>query len=184
MLVALAGLGFCGQRLWSDRESVGHAVLQLSPAPAAAAIVLAAMAMAALPVLWWMVLAHLGEHRSLARVGGWYFAGEMGKYVPGGIWAIVGRSELARRDGVTRARAYASVVLSLGLMVLGMAVAAATLVPLLGDSRASDWAWLLVVPLLGVISQRRFADAALAGLRLFTRVGSPSRPPLRRVPPC
>ena len=48
----------------------------------------------------------------------WYFVGEIGKYVPGGIWPVVGRAELARRGGHPRSGAYASVALSLGALYL------------------------------------------------------------------
>lgn len=71
----------------------------------------------------------------------WYFPGQLGKYVPGGVWPIVGRSELAVRDGVARTAAYASVGLSLGLTYLAavlwaVAIAAPALTELTADSRA------------------------------------------------
>ena len=34
---------------------------------------------------------------------GWYFAGELGKYLPGGIWPVFGRGQLAyRRGGISQ----------------------------------------------------------------------------------
>ena len=56
---------------------------------------------------------------------GWFFVGQLGKYVPGGIWPIVGQAELAARDGVTRSTAYRSTALSMVATLLGAAAVAA-----------------------------------------------------------
>ena len=37
-----------------------------------------------------------GHHRVISA----FFVGEAGKYIPGAIWAMLGRSELARREGL------------------------------------------------------------------------------------
>jgi hypothetical protein len=80
-----------------------------------------------------------------------YFAGEVGKYVPGGIWPVVGRAERARRLGVAAGDAYSSVVLSLGLAYLaaGVVFAFALPVALLDGSSPLDPAWTLVVVPVG-----------------------------------
>jgi uncharacterized membrane protein YbhN (UPF0104 family) len=54
--------------------------------------------------------------------------GEIGKYLPGTVWPILGRAELARRGGVPRATAYHSVALSLLLLYLACAVLGGALV--------------------------------------------------------
>ena len=54
-----------------------------------------------------------GEEASSSRVIGMFFLGELGKYVPGGIWSVLGRAELARRHGHSRTVAYSGVALSL-----------------------------------------------------------------------
>lgn len=58
-----------------------------------------------------------------------YFQGEIGKYIPGSVWAVLGRSELARREGLPRSTAYASVVSSLAALYLGAGMTAAFLLP-------------------------------------------------------
>lgn len=88
-----------------------------------------ALGMWLLSVLWWRSLAVFGERRPLGRVSSWYFAGELGKYLPGGIWTVVGRGELARRDGVDRTTAYATTLVSLFTMCVGAGVAGGILVP-------------------------------------------------------
>lgn len=58
-----------------------------------------------------------------------YFQGEIGKYIPGSVWAVLGRGELARRAGLRRSAAYGSVVLSLAALYLAAATTAAVLLP-------------------------------------------------------
>ena len=55
---------------------------------------------------------------------------ELGKYLPGGIWPVVGRGELATRGGVSRTVAYASTLISLGVMCIGAALTCGLLSPI------------------------------------------------------
>ena len=75
------------------------------------------------------MLALLGAHVGRWRVIGWYYVGELGKYLPGGVWPVLGRGELARRGGVGRSVAYASVGLSLATLYLAAAMTALVFLP-------------------------------------------------------
>jgi uncharacterized membrane protein YbhN (UPF0104 family) len=89
-----------------------------------------------------------GAHPRLVDVTAWYFAGEMGKYLPGGIWPVVGRGELASRAGVSRSVAYGTTMLSLGLMVLGGLMLCAVLLPLaMAQEDVPRWVWLALLGL-------------------------------------
>ena len=55
----------------------------------------------------------------------WFFVGQLGKYVPGGIWPVVGQAELARRGGTTRGIAYSATAMSMVATFLGAATVAA-----------------------------------------------------------
>ena len=81
----------------------------------------------------------------------WYFAGQLGKYVPGGIWPIVGRAELAVRGGVPRPDAYAATGLSMVTTYL-----AAALTICLGS--LLSWTY----PLVGILGFAAFALGFLA----------------------
>jgi len=47
-----------------------------------------------------------GKAAATHRVMSAFFVGESGKYIPGAVWAILGRSELGRREGYERSIAY------------------------------------------------------------------------------
>ena len=109
-----------------------------------------------------------------------YFAGEVGKYVPGAVWPVIGRAERARRLGVEVAPAYAGVVLSLGLAYLAAGVVFGLGLPvaLVGGSDALDAAWALVVVPAGIVLLH--PSVLGAGLRFAERV---ARRPVPFTPP-
>jgi uncharacterized membrane protein YbhN (UPF0104 family) len=112
----------------------------------AGALVCAAAAMTWIAACWHRVLALLGTPPERGHTVAWYFSGEIGKYVPGGVWPVLGRGELARRGGVPRHHAYPSVGLSLAALYLAALALAAALVPLdLADQSESPTALLILV---------------------------------------
>jgi hypothetical protein len=113
------------------------------------AIVLAYVGMTAIAVPWRRVLRVLGEDLPTGQVVARYYLGEIGKYLPGGVWPVVGRAELARRAGVRRAVAYSSVALSLATLYLGALLVAGAGLPALlgGDDEPRALAVLVLLPL-------------------------------------
>lgn len=118
-----------------------------------AAAVLASAGMASIGVVWGRVLHRFGVTVGTARVVAWYFVGELGKYLPGGVWPVLGRGELARRGGVPRSRAYASVGLSLGMLYLAAMFVATAFVPFaVTGGGFSPWMLCLLALPLGVVA--------------------------------
>ncbi len=137
-----------------------------------AALVLAATGMTIIGWGWRHVLRVLGVDAPLGGVIAWYYVGEIGKYVPGGVWPVLGRGELARHHGVPRSRAYASVGLSLALLYLAaMFVAAAFLPFALAGSGFSPWMLcLLALPVgLGLLHPAVLGRVAALASRLLRR---------------
>jgi glycosyltransferase 2 family protein len=132
-------------REWNDVESL---VAEARPLLLVVALVLALGSAVGLAVLWRQVLRRLGATLPMVPVTAWYLVGEIGKYLPGGIWSVVGRSELATRAGVNRSIAYVSVALSLGLMCVSSAAVCIGLLPwsVDGGQRGIEYAVLLVAP--------------------------------------
>jgi uncharacterized membrane protein YbhN (UPF0104 family) len=91
-----------------------------------------------------------GHHRVISA----FFVGEAGKYIPGAVWAMLGRSELARREGYERAIAYSSVALSVIGCYLAAALTALVLavVALIGGSIAMPWWPIALVAAVGIIA--------------------------------
>jgi glycosyltransferase 2 family protein len=150
IVIALIGFGFVVRLAVRHWDDVRDGLAGANPAWLIAGVVLGVAGMTTIALAWGPVVSALGGRVSSRQVVRWYFPGELGKYVPGGIWPVVGRAELACRGGVRRGVAYASVGLSLaGLYLAAMAVVAAALPVHLVASNDSS-APLLVALLLPV----------------------------------
>lgn len=131
---------------WVDaREAVAALPLWVLPV----AVVAGMAGLTAQMLGWRALLAGLGSplpRRVAARV---MFVGQLGKYLPGSVWAFVAQVELARDRKVPRSRGAAATLLAVAVTVAtGLAVSAFAL-PLTSVEAARRWWWaLLLAPLL------------------------------------
>lgn len=130
-VLALGGGAFVVERLASGWSAYGEVVTQARWGWTVAGLALAVAGMTAMGLVWRRVVAALGGHASRRQVYVWYMLGNLGKYVPGGVWALLGRAELAVRGGLPRPVAYHSVALSMGATYLCATVVCALLLPFL-----------------------------------------------------
>ena len=129
-MLALVCLGFVAATLVSQWSEVRDRIADAAPGWLVLAVLSAAAAMTWIAWCWEEALGLLGHRPGWRRVIAWYYSGEIGKYMPGAVWPVVGRGELARRGGVPASRAYPSVALSLATLYLAGLTVAAVLVPL------------------------------------------------------
>ena len=146
--LALVAGGFVAHTVVRDRRQLGDALAGASPGWMAVAVVLAVVGMTAIAIPWRYAIRSVGEDLPLFQVIARYYVGEIGKYVPGGVWSILGRAELATRWGIPRPAAYGSVLLSLITLYLSAMTMLVAAVPALWGSE--EVAALAVVALLPV----------------------------------
>ena len=147
IVIGLLGVVFVSRELIRNWGEVSRAVRGADPLLLLAAVLVAMVSMGSIGLGWRRCLAVLGVRRPLLDVLRSYFVGQLGKYIPGGIWPVVGRAEMARRDGVGGAAAYGSTVLSMGVTYLAAAlVALSALLMGAGDLGGLSW-W----PALGLL---------------------------------
>lgn len=171
LLIAALGVGFVIRELARQRDEVLAAVSGATPARLIVALLLGLGAMCTIGLAWRRCLRVLGHRRGVADTLRRYFVGQLGKYVPGGIWPVVGRAEMARRGGVPGAAAYGSTLLSLGLTYLA-AVLMVLLALLSGPGGGRQVAWQPIVLLLPAgltILHPRILGLILGGLRKLSR---------------
>ncbi|HEY3832692.1 MAG TPA: lysylphosphatidylglycerol synthase transmembrane domain-containing protein [Acidimicrobiia bacterium] len=166
-VLAVVGVAFVVVKISQQWSQVRHSLAHVSVGWLVLGVLLATVGMVAIALAWRPVLVALGApHVSRATVIRWYFVGEIGKYVPGGIWSVAGRSELSsRRGGMPRSAAYGSVALSLFLLEIGAAIVAAVAIPFSGIEHKHPIAWLviLLLPVGLAVLHPRVLSASLRG---------------------
>ena len=94
---------------------------------------------------WRALLADLGSSLPLPTAIRVMFIGQLGKYVPGAVWALAAQVELARGYDVPRRRsAAASLVRMATTLVVGL-IAAGVILPLTSGRAAMHYWWVLAV---------------------------------------
>jgi uncharacterized membrane protein YbhN (UPF0104 family) len=116
------------------------------------------------------IIAVGGKPADGRRVISAFFVGEEGKYIPGAVWAMLGRSEMARREGYERSIAYSSVALSLIGCYLAASLTALVLavISLIGGSIAMPWWPVALVAAIGIASIHPAISRRI--LRLASRI--------------
>ncbi|WP_196804597.1 lysylphosphatidylglycerol synthase domain-containing protein [Cellulomonas sp. URHD0024] len=144
-------LGFATVWLAANWQEVLDGFAQISPVSVAGAFLLACAGIGASTLTWRAVLDALGSRLGARAAARTYLLGQLGKYVPGSVWAVLAQAELSGEYGVPRARAavgaLAHMLLScvVGVVVAAVALAASGLVP------AVPYAVLAAVAVGGVV---------------------------------
>jgi uncharacterized membrane protein YbhN (UPF0104 family) len=139
--------------------------------------------MVSMALPWRAALGLLGSKMERRPTIAYYFAGEIGKYVPGGVWPVLGRGELVRSSGVPTATAYASVALSLGALYLAAMACVCLLLPLwIADAGQLNALWVLsLLPLgLAMLHHRPLAWLVRVAERVMRRDIAVTVPPWSR----
>jgi uncharacterized membrane protein YbhN (UPF0104 family) len=171
-VVALLAGAFVVRAVLQNREEIRDALEDAVPGWLAVALVLGAVGMVAIALPWRRAIRLLGDDLPTGQVVARYFVGEIGKYVPGGIWPILGRGELAHRWGLTRTAAYGSVLLSLFALYLASTFVVVAGLPALvsGDDGSGPVAVLVLLPIgLMVLHPRVLAGILRLGERILRR---------------
>jgi uncharacterized membrane protein YbhN (UPF0104 family) len=149
-LLTFAGLYFVVSKIVDGWSEYGDVIRNATWGWAIVGVLVAFCGMTTLGLVWRSSIAALGVQTRMRDVFIWYQIGNLGKYVPGGIFQVLGRGELATRGGVPRSVAYNSVALSMGATYICGALVSALLLPfalLEHGSIGGTWWVFLAIPL-------------------------------------
>ena len=149
LIIGLAGMAFLLRTMWTHRDEMKDSFSQLTWSSLVGAVFFAFMSMSYFGWMWGRLLLRRGYKVPRAQLVSWYYTGQLGKYVPGGVWAVVGRAEMAVRGGVPRADAYSVTGLSMFTTYSAAALCAA-LGSLLSWKRPIIGAALLLALVIGL----------------------------------
>jgi uncharacterized membrane protein YbhN (UPF0104 family) len=170
--VALTAVVMCGRTLAGAWPDVRSSLVNVSSGWLAVALLAGAAGLVILAANWHRLLAAVDRSYSWLNVAAWFFAGELGKYVPGGIWPVVGRGELARRGGVSRSLSYTTTLLSMALMCAGAMLACGVLAPFVlfdGKHVGAEMLLLIGIPIAVVCSHPAVTGPVLVFLQRVSR---------------
>ncbi|MEP6761303.1 MAG: lysylphosphatidylglycerol synthase domain-containing protein [Sporichthyaceae bacterium] len=144
VILGLLALGFLIAALADQWGDVRSQLAELRWWSVAGSFVAVCVGMAASMLSYRALLADLGSPLPTTVVARVFFLSQLGKYVPGSVWALVAQTELARERGVPRSRSAAAVLTSIALSIgIGILLALGTL-PLASGADGQLW-WLLVL---------------------------------------
>lgn len=180
--VAVA-VAFCGYGLVAQWDEISSALSRMTWFALSGSLLAGIAGLLAMMLAWRALLAGFGSALPLRPATKVMFLGQLGKYVPGSVWALIGQTELAKEHGVPRERGAAATLLAMATtLATGCAIAAVTL-PLTSAEATRRYWWLLLlaVPMLGSLHPRVVTAVLDRALRLVRRQPLPAAIPLRAM---
>jgi len=139
----------CGYRLHAQWPQVTSALSRMHWYSLSLSIAAAIAGSACMMLAWRAVLADLGSPLPARVAGRINFTAQLGKYVPGAVWAFAAQVELGHDYQVPRRRSFASVVVSLAVTVgVGLGLALVMLPAASPEITRHYWWVLAVLPLV------------------------------------
>lgn len=127
---------------------------------------------------WRSVLVGISHPGAGTRIGQIYLIGQMGKYVPGSVWAFLLQMEVGRKNGVARAQVFVTSLVTTGVSVAASLIVGAVAVPQLTDTHPwVRWLYLLLPVVLVALHPRVVTALVNLALRILRR--EPLAEPLR-----
>ena len=147
-LLAIA-LGFACYGLVSQWPQVRAALGQLAAYDVIAAVLAVIAALGCMMLAWRALLTDLGSPLPRPAAIRVMFLGQLGKYVPGAVWAVAAQVSLAQDYQVPKKRSGAASLISMAItLVVGLIMAGVTL-PLASAGALRQYWWvLLCIPVL------------------------------------
>jgi hypothetical protein len=175
-LVAVAVLG--ALVVIRQREELAAALDRMSWLAVLASVPLAALAQLAAVRTYRAILRDLGTTLPVVAAGRLYFVSQLGKYLPGSVWAMVALVSMSRDYHISRKTSLAAGLLSMAFSI-GTALCVATVLLPLGavDTARQYWYVGLLVPVFVIGLHPRIVGAVIDGaLKLARREPLPARP--------
>lgn len=140
--LAVALLTLAVVRQWGR---IGPRLHEVTAATLGVSLLAVLAGLVATMLAWRALLADLGSRLPIGAVWQIFFAGQLGKYVPGSIWPVVMQMELGVDHKVPRGRSATASLVQMGLALGTGALISVATVPFVVGHSATDLAWLTAV---------------------------------------
>lgn len=172
-------VAFAAYYLWSKRHQVGQAWHNVSLLPVVGAFAASAIAAWSGVPAWRDLLIGLGSRLRLRDAQRVFLMGQLGKYIPGGVWTVLAQATMAKELHVPRSRSGTASLMSILLAVVTAAGLGAVCLAIAGHQVIGKYWWLLLlaIPLLALLQP----DVLVRTGALVSRV-TKRNVPLERIP--
>ncbi len=120
--------------------------------PALGSLLAVLVGLLASALVWRALLADIGTPLGARAALHVFFLGQLGKYVPGSVFAIAAQMELGRSHGAPRSRVGSASLVFMGVLVAAGLLSAAVALPLTSPDALDSYAWVLLVLPLGLVA--------------------------------
>lgn len=181
-VLLVAVVGFAIAYLVSQWPAVSQAITEIAPLSLVASMGVLIVGVVCITLSWVSLLNGLGHRISLARASQILLVGQLGKYVPGSVWAYVMQMELGRQHGVARARVLVASLYAAGIGVVASLMLGALALPIVVEGH-EYLMWLFALLPVGLVCLHPAVMTFLANLvlRVFRRPPLQERIRLRVV---
>ncbi len=133
-------------QLWTNWDDVAHTVADLQWHRTVLSLLAVVVGIGMSTLSWQVLLDDLGKPIGIGRGAQIFLVGQLGKYLPGSIWAYVLQLELGRKAGLARARVFAATLFSVVIAVVAALIAGSLAIPELvqQDERLAWLPWLYI----------------------------------------
>ena len=146
-------LVFAVYYLWTKRHQVAQAWHHVSLLPVLGAFVASALSAWSGVPAWRDLLIGLGSRLRLRDAQRVFLMGQLGKYIPGGVWTVLAQATMAKELHVPRSRSGTASLMAILLAVVTASGLGAVCLAIAGHQVIGRYWWLLLlaIPLLALL---------------------------------
>jgi len=172
ILIVIVILAFWVKALADNWQTFATYPWQFAWLPILLALLVRFVQMLLNATIWWRALALAGAAISYRLGLSLYLRTQIARYLPGGIWDVVGRFVLGQEAGVSKRSMAASIGLEMGLQILSGSVFLLLALALVQDLDSQRYLWIGVLVALAtliVLSPPIFTFLVNSGLKLLRK---------------
>lgn len=146
--VAVAFLVWSIAKQWDE---ILRDFASLDAATVSIGIAFTIVALVANMLSWRAMMAASGYRVRLAAASSIFFVGQLGKYIPGGVWSIAAQAELGRAHGLQRTGSAVAALASMLVSMVTAAIVGIVAVLLASSTGFATFWWLIPVIVVGLV---------------------------------
>jgi len=147
-VVALAFLVWSIARQWDD---IARDFVRLDAGTIVLGVAATIVALVANMLSWRAMMSASGFRVRLAAASSIFFVGQLGKYIPGGVWSIAAQAELGRAHGLQRTGSAVAALASMLVSMVTAAVVGIVAVLLASSTGFATFWWLIPLIVVGLV---------------------------------